>query len=331
MLLITVVAHAHHGVAPQQLPVVTQSTSGLEDQGAQVAAGLQLAVQDFDHLQRGWQRYAPRSDGNATIVTWSAMAAAQTQGGTSLRLLVPLSLLHVSATESAWRVGAGDAALEVFQRWKGVQLGAGILAPTGRYEDAATLSITDVGDDLTLTTYDTRASLGMGAWRARGTIALGTRWGRWGLQMRAVGMQTLSKTRDGIRWGQDAVVSSRVPYAVREGVEAWLGVDGWAHLADRVPQINEETGETFEAALGERVGLRGSVGVALQVSPAVTCQVSAWLPLVQWVAGVQLVENLGASAVLTVAVPMPTTRSLASDQSQDLQGPPQQTAGQEGR
>lgn len=291
-------ALAHHDTATRQvgstLGEAPAGAWGLPVAAPRLELGLSADWLAFGRLRRGGSAYAGPGEGAASVQLLRPSVALRTGGDTRAQLSLPVG--RVSHGQGAV-TGPGDLYGAVAQELGPLTLQGGLSVPTGRYVQESVLSITEPGLDrdgtLSLTTYDTRASLGAGAWRAQ--LDAGLSGGPPGVtaQLRGSLTQPLTSTPDGIRWGTDAGLQAGAQGSLLAGrAMAGLLLDGRLHTADRPPT---DDGSARIVALGRRRSIGGTAALGARLSEGLACSASARLPLAQWVEGVQLVETSSVS------------------------------------
>lgn len=314
-LLASSPARAHHGTATNR----ADGASGALGVGAGLAragaAGLDASLSaELSVFGRRLEGSTPHEGGGALVVhTWSPTLGFTFASGTRAGLRLPVGLVHTDPEygDSASAAGLGDLELAISQdvlRPFGVSTGGpvelraqvGLQAPTGRYDAESALAITRVEDGaggaLDVVTYDTRASLGAGAWRLAGALEARARLLP---SLHVFGAARLGgpldRTPDDIRWGLDLVGQlgvSWVPWADRLGLIAGLA-HRW-HTKDTVPGEDRETGAPTRERVGGRQELGALLGLDLAVTRRLVCGARAHVPAWQHAGGVQLVETVSA-------------------------------------
>jgi hypothetical protein len=267
---------------------------------------------DLRRTLRGSSPYASPL-GTATSHAWTLSVGVTTRKGMSILVDVPFG--HVRASPASGEpqslLGPGDVGLHLAQRvgarvdrvggWARV----GLLAPTGRVNEGPAFQAVDVtGGDGTLkvTTFDTRASLGAGAFTGMAGAGVRVPLGPHALTADALAGTPLHRTSDGISWGAD--LAGRVGSIVAAG--RWnmgIAADLRRHGKDDVPGLDEQTGEFTTARLGGRISTGLELSIAARVEQ-VACRARARAPIWQHVGSVQLGETLEVGLRCRLDVPL---------------------------
>jgi hypothetical protein len=310
-------ARAHHGTSGGR--VVPRAPTAARVHGQVPPPRLDLALAYdltvFDRVLDGQTAYDRRAYGAVTLHLATLSVAATLPHGTRASLSVPVGLLTISPPDGPAEHTAGLADLRVDlgqdvwallgppSRFRLV-VTAGAVAPTGRADAGAGLSVTDVtpGSDgaLNVSTSNTHASLGAGTWSLTGGVEAGYAARVLDVRLAASGVVPVAETDDGTRWGADLGVEAgaRVPF-LADRLAARLGADYHRHLDDSV--ISAEGGRVN---IGGRDEVGVFAGLDIRLRPGVDCGVGAHVPVWQSVDGVQLVETAGARLACTVALPL---------------------------
>ena len=300
-------AAAHHDVAVQRVGGAGLGASGLlgglERPSLTFDLAWELGV--FGRALAGTRRH-PVEAPTATIQLLVLGAHLDLASGLGFGVSLPAGWVRWSGPES--QLGLGDLRLAVTGAWPvrsaglRVRLLGALIVPTGAYARDAAFSSTELeggpGGELRLVTWDTRASLGAGAFAAMAGVDVAWRWlPRLDLELGAGFVQPLGRTPDEVRWGHDL----RLSPGLRVGVSEVLSLEGGAELRrhgrDRVPR---EDGTRRDVGGRDEVGVR--FGLRLELRRGLACAVRAHLPVWQRAGGVQLVESGSGSAACTLGL-----------------------------
>ncbi|MEZ4321784.1 MAG: hypothetical protein R3F61_30190 [Myxococcota bacterium] len=307
MLALLGIALAHHDTAVAQ--VVPPSTPGWTgSRGPGLSFGLSYGVGSFARTLRGTHRWSS-STGSIAVHTLTVESRLQLGTGTGFRLSLPVGLTIAKGASDTMRAGPGDLALSVDQRIGPVSGRLGVSAPTGLYDPSPVLSVIDVsaeGGAVRLTTYDTRASLGTGAWTAVAGVDGRAFMGPVATTVAVGGLLPIDDTPDGIRWGPTGTAAVEAEVSVHPRARVGLGIDARHHGSDQMDTVDEDTGSPRVARFGARSAVGASLSVGVVPSARVRCEARAHLPVWQHVAGVQLVESVSAGLSCRTTRPLPT-------------------------
>ena len=314
LLLAPMTAQAHHdaGVGRIGVDLAGASLAALPVPFPRLALGVSLASRDFGRTLRGSDTFAGRELAAVTVHTTTPRLELHPDARTRLGLSLPMGWLVGSGdADVEGGLGVGDLQLRAARRLasadrRAAWLQLALAAPTGRYAEETALSLVDLdaGDDgsLAVRPYDTRASLGAGAWSATGSLV------GWTGTKRVVGsgeltMSTpLTETRDGIRWGSDLRLALggdvRLGQRVRVGLTS--AVEG--HTPDHLDHKPTEDAAVTRLAVGGRVAWRAGLRATVRPTDRVVCAVQARLPVWQHVQGTQLVETVLGQGSCRVAI-----------------------------
>jgi hypothetical protein len=318
--LATSPAWAHHdtavgrvgGAGPDGLVM-----DGRDGEAPRLELGMDLDVRRFARTLKGSDRFAGPELVAVDVVQGVLRPAVRLRSPTRLGIDLPVGVVRTTGDDRAPDLapGMGDvrlwAAHRLVRRPVGdgglsVWVQAGLWAPTGRYVREAAVSLVDVqpgeGGALDIVPYDTRASLGAGAWVP--TLAADTRLQRGRLTLQAgLGAQLpVTDTPDDIRWGADLQATLQASVGLAgERLRVGARLAGLHHTADRLEHRDPDTGTVRPMAVGRRSALQVGLTAVGRLSEAVSCGVEGEVPVVQHVQGTQLVASLGATARCRVA------------------------------
>lgn len=298
-------ALAHHDTAVQQFGAGSPSTAPstlLDAPSPRFEARARFDWSSFGELREGRTR---RSDAEPSIAVERYTLSAGVRLASRTRFDLALPTGRIRGGEPG-RFGLGDVAASLTQELGILRLGVLGSVPTGRYTVDAVSSIVDVQPDdtgeLSIITYDARASLGSGTFRTGLTAGLLVQTGRVVGTLQSTWVQPLGETSDDIRWGSDLAL--RGVLAVRafaERLSLGAGLLGQLHTADRVngePAANGAA-TTLRTSRRRSLAVTGTLGARL--ASGFSCGTQVRVPVVQWVQGVQLAESFTVSAQCTVA------------------------------
>jgi len=311
-------AFAHHGSSTTRvggLGGVQRLDSQLGGMAPpRVDAGLTHDFLYFGRVLEASEETERADLGQVYLTTLSASFRFVLETGTagSLRLPVGFVFVNPSNADEELRAGLGDLQLTVTQNiaelWDPKEVGplslfmtAGLIAPTGRYETESSLSFTDVSGTpqgaIELVTFNTRATLGAGAWSTLGALRIAfAASNRLSLEVRGQIVDPFTRTPDEIAWGIDAEAALRLGFEISPGrLRVVGGADYRHHGQDEIDALNEETGGISRDRVGGRDEFGVSTGLEFRVLPRLGCSVQAHIPVWKRVGGVQLVETLGVS------------------------------------
>lgn len=325
LLAIVGTAAAHHGTATTRVDSAAQATlassSGVP--APRLELGIGLGARSFARTMAGTAPFAGDPLGTVAVQQLTASLRYTLRTRTHLLVQVPIARIHTqSATGEPTSVaGLSDVSAAVGQDlwvWKGPETRTsprlvwraqgGLSAPTGRYDAVSRFQITQVDDTgdggLDIITYDTRATLGSGAWALSAATALD--WmpsDRVGLVVSAATSVPVTRAPDEVRWGSDleATLGGRASLlANRLTVGGQLAARH--HTRDEIDAIDEETGQTVRDRVGGRDQV--SVGAAVQgrLSRALVCSAQVSAPVWQRAGGIQLMETWSTSASCSLGV-----------------------------
>jgi len=312
-------ARAHHG-GPVSRVGAPSAPLGARLHGVtpapRVDLGIGYGATYFDRTYEGDSPYALGSLGSVLVHVVSLDGGVTLGSGTTLSATLPAGVVESDAPDGARRSesGLGDLSFRVSQdlaalwdpsddRSVALELRVGAVAPTGRYDRTAALTVLGLqagpGGALSPTTYDARASLGAGAWslsggaRVVGRVAPGL-----GLEAGVGVVAPVEDTPDDIRWGADLTAHVGATLDLAGGALAVsLGADARAHAADEIPFVD---GAVHEAGARTELGLQ--LGVFARPVDTLSCGLRAHVPVYQRVDGVQLVETVSVSLACGVGV-----------------------------
>lgn len=307
-------AHAHHDTAVGRVGgsgIGAAANRWLDLPAPRWTLRIGYEAVDFGRVLRG---NAPFDDGSGRGLGVHLLTLGGSWTGRSglfVDASLPLGLTASRGTTSQLAAGLGDPELGVgttvwlsdrnAERPVTLRVRASLTAPVGSYalDPAFTLTAVDGGADgaLTVTTYDTRASLGLGAFAITGTAGLSWDVGPLAVLVDVGARQPLHPTVDGIWWGTDGLASlgAAAPLFGGEWVAA-AGVQGQIHGADQLDVLNEDTGEPVVRRVGRRMELAATVEIAARVGQRVVCSLSGRVPALQAAQGLQLVSTWSATA-----------------------------------
>lgn len=314
-------ARAHHGTSVSQVGAQTSRPGSSIElvPPPRVDLGLTYETLYFGRVREGSHAYEKGHPGSVHVHTLTPSARLVIASRTSFSLSLPVGLVTTRPAESEGSTGAGlgDTQLSIAQDFApllGARDGAFALSvrvsatlPTGRYEPESNLSVVDIapGDAgaLNLVTYNTRASLGAGAFALSAGVDASVRIHE-RVSMRIGGGVTrpLTRTRDDILWGTDVYGETGAQVAVvRDVAAADVAADYRFHDRDTVRAIDESNGQLVDARVGGRHEVAVSAGVSVRVARAVACSARVRVPVYQHAGGVQLVETVSANAGCAVS------------------------------
>lgn len=301
---------AHHSTATTRVNGaidIRQTPSAKDAAPERLDAALRYDFLLFDRVLAGTAPYTDAAMGSAALsmVTLSAGVEFPSRTRATLRVPFGVSTLQESDGSSQSTSGAGDMQVLLGQELVSlfateelpftILLQGGVLAPTGKYDPEAALSVTDVGGykagELQLATYNTRTSLGLGAWAALAALQLD--WDvvkEFSAQFSTALLAPVTNTVDDIRWGADVEVGIATrTWLYQEVVSLLVGVDYRFHGQDEVPAVELFGAERVEVGGRNELALRAGVGA--NFSEDVSCALGGRLPFWQQASGVQLVET----------------------------------------
>lgn len=289
-------ALAHHGTTPNQVvPEVAPRTTASAAPGLTLDVGLGWRTTAHHGVFRNGVRTDNVRDARITshVLTPTVRLGLPTGTGVSVALPMGGTVTHVDSQRSP-HLGLGDLVLRVDQRLGPVGVFLGGTAPTG--STGGNIEMTDVsfkGSELAMQSYDTRASLGTGAWSALGGAALVGRIGSFAGDLDGWAQVPLGESRDAVRWGSTFGARGAVGVA-RGPITAQATIGARHHLQDRWEDV-----EAGPSAGGRRSQL--AVGAALRVRPrpGMACSVDARVPVWRAAQGTQLVETFAMGASCT--------------------------------
>jgi hypothetical protein len=295
MILLLATSWAHHGTAVGQvtLPpsVPTETTTGA---ALSVAAAYEGSA--YHRVLRGSEQFS----GNAAEVDLHVLSVTprwSTRTGWFVEGRLPMGVIRTASDDaSQTHTGLSDVALRGGRVGRSAGLRVGVTAPTGLYQAGEGLQFTDVAavqGELLATTYDTRASLGSGAWGADLAGSWSTR-GQTFVQAAGSWSQPLHSTTDGIAWGATGLTTA----LVGRSSDRWRIQTGptLSHHAADHRWADDDTGDVTRQAFGRRTALGLALRAEARLSERLRCQAGVHVPLWRRVQGVQVVE----SASLTV-------------------------------
>lgn len=295
MILLLATAAAHHGTAVNQVGPGTTPLGPTVGDGARVQLGVDLWTDGFTRTLRGSQ--PTEEDVSVWVQQLAVQGSLHLENGLDLGLRLPVGLaLTDTGEDRSSTVGPGDLAL--LGGWIGERLGLHgfVTLPTGAYQQDGQLSWTDLaGADgqLRLTTYDTRASLGLGSFSLGGRGDARVPLGAGQLAFTAGIAVPVGSTPDGITWGSTLDGSAALHSTDRARWGGSVRVGLRQHLADRRLALDEDLGQLAQQRSGRRTELAVGLGGRVQVAEGLRCDLGLELPVWQHVQGVQLVQTVG--------------------------------------
>lgn len=320
--LIAASARAHHGTSVSQVGTQTSRPGSSIElvPPPRVDLGLTYETLYFGRVREGSRDYGKGHPGSVFVNTLTPNARLVIASRTSFSLSIPVGLVTTWPADGEGFSGAGlgDTQLSIAQDFApmlGSRDGAFELSvrvsaslPTGRYEPESNLSVVDLapGDAgaLNLVTYNTRATLGAGAFAISAGVDFAARLhARVRMRAGAGAIRPITRTRDDILWGTDVYGDASAHIGLlRDVIALEAGADYRFHDRDTVRALDESNGQYVDASVGGRHEVAVSAGLSVRVAKAASCSVRARVPVYQYAGGVQLVETVSANAGCAVSL-----------------------------
>ena len=314
-------ASAHHDAAVGRVGgtgLGTRDATALPVPLPRLEVGLAYDTRGFTRTLRGSETYAGRELAAVDVHLVTTSVGFQLESWTSLGVEVPVGLVRTRAggDDPTSTAGLGDLRLWAARRLANRKNGdrrlavwgqLGLQAPTGRYADEAAVSLVDLVPDedggITVTPYDTRASLGSGVWTPSASFDARITRGRWSAVLGVGAMVPLDRTPDDIRWGADLNAGAGSQVSLRKGTVV-LGAlaELQHHTTDTLDHKPADTDQVTTIHVGRRTAIRAGAQLGARINKRTTCGAQLRLPVWQHVQGMQLVETWSTTAQCRVGV-----------------------------
>lgn len=314
-------AAAHHDAAVGRVGgtgLGTRDATALPVPLPRLEFGLAYDTRGFTRTLRGAETYAGSELAAVDVHLITTSVGVQLKSWTSLGIEVPVGLVRSRAggSDPVSAFGLGDVRIWAAKRLTYHQrddhrLAAwgqlGLQAPTGRYADESAVSLVDLvpAEDgtITITPYDTRASLGSGVWTPSASFDGRLTRGRWSAVAGVGAMVPLHRTPDDIQWGADLTAGAGSQVSLRKGtLVLGAAAELQHHTRDTLDHRPPDSDTVATIRVGRRTAARLGGQIGVRLSDRTTCGAQVRLPVWQHVQGMQLVETWSTTARCRVGV-----------------------------